>query len=67
MRPYLDKEIQECREHAAVCARRAASFVSPEAREDFLKLEQSWLQLARSYEATQHLMLDDVGTAAAAS
>jgi hypothetical protein len=58
MRPYLDKEIQQCREHAAVCARRAGSVISAEAREDFLKLEQSWLQLARSYEATQRLMLD---------
>jgi hypothetical protein len=35
--------------------------MSAEAREDFLKLEQSWLQLARSYELTQKLMLDETG------
>ena len=38
--------------------------ISAEAREDFLKLEQSWLQLARSYEFTQQLMLDDTEDAA---
>ena len=61
MRPHLDKEIQECLDHAALCARKAENVTSAEAREDFLKLQQSWLQLARSYEFTQRLMLDDAG------
>jgi hypothetical protein len=59
MRPHLDKEIQECRDHAALCASKARNVASAEAREDFLKLERSWLQLARSYEFTQQLMRDD--------
>jgi hypothetical protein len=52
------------RPRRALCASKARNVISAEAREDFLKLEQSWLQLARSYEFTQQLMLDDTEDAA---
>lgn len=54
----LTKAIDECREHAAYCARKAKSVFEQDAREDFLRLEQSWLQLARSYEFAQAVMKD---------
>jgi hypothetical protein len=42
------KEIEECRAHAAHCARQAERATCPEIRADFSRLEQNWLQLARS-------------------
>lgn len=56
MTAYLAKEIKECREHAAHCARKAMSASAEDVREDFLRLERSWLQLARSYEFAQEIM-----------
>ena len=53
--PRATKEIEECRAHAAHCARQANDAACPEIREDFLRLEQNWLQLARSYERAQDL------------
>jgi hypothetical protein len=52
------KEIEECRAHAAHCARQASEAACPAIREDFLRLEQNWLQLARSYERAQDLVRD---------
>jgi 16S rRNA U1498 N3-methylase RsmE len=54
--PRATKEIEECRKHAAHCARQANDATSPEIREDFLRLEQNWLQLAGSYERAQDLV-----------
>jgi hypothetical protein len=54
--PGLSKEIQDCREHAAHCARKADLAVSDEAREDFLRLQRSWLDLAHSYEFAEQLL-----------
>ena len=51
----ISKEIEECRAHAAHCARQAKSTACPDIREDFRRLEQNWLQLARSYEVAQHV------------
>lgn len=51
----LAKEIEECRAHAAHCARKAQTALEPDVRDDFLRLEQNWLQLARSYEFAQQL------------
>jgi hypothetical protein len=51
----LSKEIEECRAHAAHCARQAKSTACPDIREDFRRLEQNWLQLARSYEVAQQI------------
>ncbi|MFY9692170.1 MAG: hypothetical protein WA776_16340 [Xanthobacteraceae bacterium] len=58
MTAYLATEIDECREHAAHCARMAMTVGAEEVREDFLRLEQSWLQLARSYEFARRMMGD---------
>ena len=55
MPPLLTKEIEECQGHAAHCARQAKMANSPEIREDFLRLEQNWLQLARSYQIAQQI------------
>jgi len=52
----LSKEIEECRAHAAHCARQAKSTTCPDIREDFRRLEQNWLQLARSYEVAQQIV-----------
>jgi hypothetical protein len=52
----LSKEIEECRAHAAHCARQAKSTACPDIREDFRRLEQNWLQLARSYEVAQQIV-----------
>ena len=58
MTGHLAKAIQECREHAAHCARKAKTALERDVREDFVRLEQSWLQLARSYEFAQAVMED---------
>jgi hypothetical protein len=52
----LSKEIEECRAHAAHCARQAKNTACPDIREDFCRLEQNWLQLARSYEVAQQIV-----------
>jgi hypothetical protein len=52
----LIKEIEDCQAHAAHCARQANNAACPNIREDFLRLEQSWLQLARSYEVAQQIL-----------
>jgi hypothetical protein len=52
----LSKEIEECRAHAAHCARQAKSTACPDIREDFRRLEQNWLQLVRSYEVAQQIV-----------
>jgi hypothetical protein len=52
----LIKEIEDCEAHAAHCARQANNATCPNIREDFLRLEQSWLQLAHSYEVAQQVL-----------
>jgi hypothetical protein len=52
----LTKEIEECLTHAAHCASRAKNAATSDMREDFLRLEQNWLQLARSYEVAQQIV-----------
>jgi hypothetical protein len=52
----LTKEIEDCQAHAAHCARQAKGATCPNIREDFLRLEQNWLQLARSYETAQQIV-----------
>lgn len=58
MTGHLAKAIEECRQHAAHCARKAETLIEQDARDDFLRLEQSWLQLARSYEFAQAMTKD---------
>ena len=45
-----------CREHARQCAELARQTVSPEARDHFTALEQSWLRLAAEIESSQKLL-----------
>ena len=52
----LTKEIEDCLDHAAHCAGQAKTAACPNIRQDFLRLEQNWLQLARSYENAQQIM-----------
>jgi len=56
MPPSLTKEIEDCRAHAARCASQARNAACQDIREDFLRLERNWLQLARSYETAQRIM-----------
>ena len=51
----LSEQIRECHRHAEHCARQAAAQNDPELKDDFLKMEQRWLFLARSYEFTDRL------------
>jgi len=52
----LIKEIEDCEAHAAHCARQAKNAACPNIREDFLRLEQSWLQLAHNYQVAQQIL-----------
>jgi hypothetical protein len=47
----VSKQIRECLEHAEECAQKAATLPDGSPfRQDFLDLEQRWLELARSIE-----------------
>jgi hypothetical protein len=49
----LSEQIRECLQHAEDCARKAATLPLPKGsrfKQDFLDLEQHWLELARSIE-----------------
>jgi hypothetical protein len=41
---------KECRQHARRCAELAIISTTPEAREQFLSLEKSWMRLAADLE-----------------
>ncbi len=51
----LSKQIRDCLEHAEDCAQKAAAQTDPQLKKDFLKLEERWLYLARSYEFSERL------------
>jgi hypothetical protein len=44
---------KECREHARRCAELANTATTPDAREHFLALQQSWLRLAADLESAK--------------
>ena len=46
----LSAEIRECLRRAEECKRLSKTAFSPSAIEDYLQMEQRWLNLARSYE-----------------
>jgi hypothetical protein len=50
------KEVEDCLAHAAHCARQAKNAACPNIREDFLRIEQNWPHLARSYENAQQIV-----------
>ncbi len=41
---------KECRQHASRCAELAAIVATPDAREQFLSLQKSWMRLAADLE-----------------
>jgi hypothetical protein len=41
------RDIRECQKYADACARIAARAADAKTRDDFLRLKQSWLSLAR--------------------
>jgi len=51
----LSEQIRECLQHAEDCARNAAAQTDPGLREDFVRLEKRWLDLARSMEFGERL------------
>jgi hypothetical protein len=51
----LSEQIRECLQHAEDCARNATAQTDPGLREDFLRLEKRWLDLARSMEFAERL------------
>jgi len=46
----LSREVSDCYAQAHACAEKARSSPSADLREGYLRIEQSWLALARSYE-----------------
>jgi hypothetical protein len=52
----LSEEVRECLQHAEDCARKAAAYPDgSQLRQDFLKLKERWLALARSFEYGEQL------------
>ena len=51
----LSEQIRDCLQHAEECGRRAAAQTDPALRDDFLRLENRWLELARSMEFAERL------------
>jgi hypothetical protein len=53
---------KECRQHARRCAELASVATTPEAREQFLSLQQSWIRLAADLDNAKAVIaaLDDM-------
>ena len=51
----LNRDVRSCHEHAEACARAANAASTDALRADFLRLEDGWLTLARSYELSIRL------------
>jgi hypothetical protein len=47
---------KECRQHALTCVRLAKTSPSPQAREQFANLANTWLRLAYDLERAQALL-----------
>ncbi len=47
---------KECRQHAVACLRLAQTAASPEAREHFASIANTWLKLADELETTKALL-----------
>jgi hypothetical protein len=52
----FSQEARECYARAEECARKAETALSAQTRTGFLRLERSWVNLARSYESAQQLL-----------
>jgi hypothetical protein len=51
----LSEEIRECLRRAEECRQLSKTALSQSAIQDYLNMEQRWLNLARSYEFTERL------------
>jgi hypothetical protein len=51
----LDKEVRGCLVRAEECARKAEMAITTELRDDFLRLQRQWLDLAKNYEFAELL------------
>jgi hypothetical protein len=50
------EQIRECLQHAVECAQKAAELPNTSSfRQDFLRLEKRWLELARSFGFTDQV------------
>jgi hypothetical protein len=59
VRDNVSEQIRECLEAAENCARKAATLAdSSPFKQDFLNLEQRWLELARRIEFGENLATD---------
>jgi hypothetical protein len=52
----LHERIHLCRQLASECACKAETAASKECREDYLRIEKSWINLAHSYEFAAQLI-----------
>lgn len=52
----LSKEVRDCYARAEECARKAKQVVNEELQKDYLRTQQSWLTVARSYEFVERLL-----------
>ena len=52
----LHRKIQLCRQLALECACKAETAVNQECRDDYLRIEKSWINLAHSYEFAIQLL-----------
>ena len=55
MLQILGKHIADCYARAEWCKRRAEQTAAADVQAEFLDLERSWLQLAKSYEFVETL------------
>jgi hypothetical protein len=51
----VSEQARECYAHAEYCGRKAAAQTDPLLKGDYLKLEQHWLTLARSFDFSERL------------
>jgi hypothetical protein len=56
MRKNLNEAINHCQAHAVYCEEKARTSMTEDMRADFLRLRESWLSLANSYEVAEQSM-----------
>jgi hypothetical protein len=56
MSEKLNDQVCACLAHADECARKAENAASDETRDDYLRLQGYWLNLADSYESADRLL-----------
>jgi hypothetical protein len=52
----LRGEIRDCYQRADACARKAKAAFDDGTRQDFMRLQRSWLDLAHGYELAEQLL-----------